>query len=492
MFGTSFGSTTTTPLFGGGTAQTSSTPSFGGSTTSLFGNTTPSSATPTTTTTNTSLFGNPSTSSTTSLFGNTNTSSTTTSSLFSNPTSTSATPTNSLFGNPTSNANPSGLTTTSTPLFGATNSSLFGGPTTPTTSSSLFGNTATPATGSLFGNPATSIGQTEVTWDQNYSQLPDSLQKQITEIQRTIFQQKNKAEEIKENEKKISKVGEIRSETQLLKEKTREFTLGCTNESSSLEEFKKQVSDEIRNAEWVIRTRERIQMQSYQPTPPPSPYFSQLASSFELKMRQYHLYIEEIEKYFMSLQKSHQTPAMIQEIMKNQHDFFLILAARAANLSDLESEQRDLFIRYRKQYLGLSQDPFDDGEASQKKVRPSVQQQSLPNPSGPLPSASATLPPFTVATPQTPVSIPTTSFSLPTSTPSSTLSPFPNSSAPSFNSPLFPSTTPTPSLSTSFQNSPLSFPSTFNSPSAPTMFGQPTASPVLGAKKTSTRTSKRK
>lgn len=53
--------------------------------------------------------------------------------------------------------------------------------------------------------------------------------------------------------------------------------------------------------------------------------------------------------------------------MRNQHQFFVTLAAQIATLHDSVEEIRMSYLTFRKKYFNDSFDPFDDADRRQKK-----------------------------------------------------------------------------------------------------------------------------
>lgn len=86
-------------------------------------------------------------------------------------------------------------------------------------------------------------------------------------------------------------------------------------------------------------------------------------------MQQYNQYIEEIEKYLTLHQNGKPlTPLSkicnflniiiyflaLQEIIKNQYDFFLVTAGQIANLHESVEDLKEKFINYRKKYFNIN------------------------------------------------------------------------------------------------------------------------------------------
>lgn len=78
-------------------------------------------------------------------------------------------------------------------------------------------------------------------------------------------------------------------------------------------------------------------------------------------MQQYRSLIEEIEMYLSaSPSKLDLSPSALQEVMKNQHQFFLALAAHASQLHERANELRQEYLELRKKYFNDNSDPFKE------------------------------------------------------------------------------------------------------------------------------------
>jgi len=334
--GFSFGSTTTsapsTGLFG---ATASSAPSTG-----LFGAT--ATSTPTT-----SLFGAKTSAPSTGLFGATSTS----------------TPTTSLFGAKTS-APSTGLfnsvvtTTPSTGLFSTTNSK-------PTTGfSGLFGanKTATKtAPGTTTNQPITL--QT-LAPDTHYSALPDTMKIELDNLDKMIQDQIHIFESISQSAipSAIQKVSE---DTQELSHKLTSLTNILERDNYLINDLKKKVASELRNAELATRFIDRLSNQNqtkdiYSFHEGISEYFETLCTKFEEKMQIYKQSIDEIEQQLLSMsQNTQHNPQELVEILRNQHESIMYLSSKVASLNDDIDKRRQEYQSFRSKYsndvpLGVS------------------------------------------------------------------------------------------------------------------------------------------
>jgi len=373
-------STPTTGLFG---ASTSSAPFSATATsapsTGLFGASTssaPFSATATSAP-STGLFGATSTSApSTGLFGATSTSAPSTGLFGATASSASSTglfsatassaPTTSLFGAKTS-APSTGLfgstvtTTPSTGLFGSTSSK-------PTTGFSFNSNTTTtqPSTGLFGSNKATTTtapGTTAIqpitlqtlAPDTHYSALPDTMKVELDNLDKMIQDQIHIFESISQSTipNAIQKVNE---DTQELSQKLTSLTNILERDNYLINDLKKKVASELRNAELATRFIDRLNNQNqtkdiYSFHDGISEYFETLCTGFEEKMQIYRQSIDEIEQQLLSMsQNTQHNPQELVEILRNQHESIMYLSSKVASLNDDIDKRRQEYQSFRSKY----------------------------------------------------------------------------------------------------------------------------------------------
>lgn len=88
-------------------------------------------------------------------------------------------------------------------------------------------------------------------------------------------------------------------------------------------------------------------------------YFLDKCQSFEEQLRQFRSAIEEIERHLASIgtKNPHVTHAL-PEVMRNQHEGFLAVAARVAALHDEIKDKEKAYIMFRRKYYDDDSDPF--------------------------------------------------------------------------------------------------------------------------------------
>jgi len=355
-------STSTTPTNGLFGSTATSKPSTGFS----FGSTTTSAP-------STGLFGATASSApSTGLFGATASSAPSTG-LFS--ATASSAPTTSLFGAKTS-APSTGLfgstvtTTPSTGLFSATASK-------PTTGFSFNSNTtaAQPSTGLFGANKATTTTAPGTTANQpitlqtlapdtHYSALPDTMKVELDNLDKMIQDQIHIFESISQSTipNAIQKVNE---DTQELSQKLTSLTNILERDNYLINDLKKKVASELRNAELATRFIDRLNNQNqtkdiYSFHDGITEYFETLCTGFEEKMQIYKQSIDEIEQQLLSMsQNTQHNPQELVEILRNQHESIMYLSSKVASLNDDIDKRRQEYQSFRSKYsndvpLGVS------------------------------------------------------------------------------------------------------------------------------------------
>ncbi|ORX47293.1 hypothetical protein BCR36DRAFT_413643 [Piromyces finnis] len=359
--------TTTTGIkFGGSTTATTSTP-----TTGLFGSTSKQSSgftfgTTATSAPATNTFGTTTTSvSSTNLFGATASSAPTTS-LF-GATASSA-PSTNLFGATTSSTSTGGLfgAKTSAPSMSSFGSTVTTTPQTAnkTTSGFAFG-TSKPQTTGMFGSTATTtaagatatqpINLQTLAPDTHYSALPDNMKLELDNLDKMIQDQIHIFESISQSTipNAIQKVNE---DTQELSQKLTSLTNILERDNYLINDLKKKVAGELRNAELATRFIDRLNNQNqtkdiYSFHDGISEYFENLCTGFEEKMQIYRQSIDEIEQQLLSMsQNTQHNPQELVEILRNQHESIMYLSSKVASLNDDIDKRRQEYQSFRSKY----------------------------------------------------------------------------------------------------------------------------------------------
>ena len=131
----------------------------------------------------------------------------------------------------------------------------------------------------------------------------------------------------------------------------------------AVQEFRTTVNRELRSAETAYFLLKKLVSNTYEQSQEelPSEFYWQLANSFEKRMQECRVKIQELEQYLSSARNPrHYTPKMLQDIIDNQHEFFITLTSSLASLHESVDVLREDFIvlqkRFDRNYKG---NPFE-------------------------------------------------------------------------------------------------------------------------------------
>ncbi|KAJ3013206.1 UNVERIFIED_CONTAM: Nucleoporin p58/p45 [Siphonaria sp. JEL0065] len=291
-----------------------------------------------------------------------------------------ATPaTGGLFGQPP-------VTTTTAPattgggLFGAAATATPGAAQPTTGGFGLFGS-ATPAaapttnSSSLFGvstaaNTAANAGATApVEKTTRYGELPQNIKSELDAFETFVQKQIEMAEEIAASGF-TKRINATREEFKNIELKYQGLKSLLDRDNALIQNLRGMVGKEMKTADFATRfvdsyqTHRQASMQfnntdSFQ-------YFVNLTNTLESRLQSYRQTIDDLERHLQSVsQITQHSPQAIAEILKQQHESFLVIAGKIAAAHDALGKQRDAFLAYRKKYFGDNKNPFRKGYVGQ-------------------------------------------------------------------------------------------------------------------------------
>ncbi|KAL6076112.1 Nucleoporin p58/p45 [Balamuthia mandrillaris] len=259
-----------------------------------------------------------------------------------------------------------------------------------------------------------------ITYSTPFADLPANMKQELIKIQTYIVQENSISEEIAQHSPEL--ISKAVEEIHILQEKLKTLENTLQSDKHTINVLRKEVGNELKNAELAVRTMERLTPGAapstlHQQFHLPSRYFWEVANSFEKRMHYYRQTIDEIEHY-LSSSSGHRTytPQTLQEIMRNQYAFFMAISARLASLHNQVAQHKERFVQMRGELLGdyasvekLFENKEDRKSEEKVKYVPSLTQAAAAS----TPSTTTTATPSTTTT--------SSLFSTPSTTTSSSL-----------------------------------------------------------------------
>jgi len=153
-----------------------------------------------------------------------------------------------------------------------------------------------------------------------------------------------------------SAIQKVNENTQELSQKLTSLTNILERDNYLINDLKKKVANELRNAELATRFIDRLNNQNqtkdiYSLHDGISEYFETLCTGFEEKMQIYRQSIDEIEQQLLSMsQNTQHNPQELVEILRNQHESIMYLSSKVASLNDDIDKRRQEYQSFRSKY----------------------------------------------------------------------------------------------------------------------------------------------
>lgn len=285
-------------------------------------------------------------------------------------TSTSTTSTlGGLFNTQTPAAKPAGILGSTTAT-----GSVFGNPATTSQTVGLGGvdpKTSTTAAGGSAADPKAGDGKT-----LKKSQVPPEIVKTVEDFKTYIKEEKTVQEGI--SRMSCKPMYKVQEDVASLKQLLSIVSNGLQRNACAVEKLKKEMTQELKNAEMAQRTKDIPAGLQYENTAP-TEYFQRLVENFETQMLSYRQQIETLEGHLHSIsQPSILSPEELVELLRKLHETFIALAAQLHQVHEAVKTQKEHYLNYRKIFLHDTKNIF---EREKKAVKPKV----LPEHFGPSP-----------------------------------------------------------------------------------------------------------
>ncbi|XP_050415986.2 nucleoporin p58/p45 isoform X1 [Patella vulgata] len=274
-------------------------------------------------------------------------------------------------------------------LFNSTTStapSIFNNVSTTTTSIGLGGvDTKTSAAAS---GGSTTNGKSSDVKALKETMIPDMLNQSVDSFHKYIKDEKVVREGIaRMSSKPLVKVQE---DTAALKQLLSVVSNTLQRNTCAVEKLKREMTQELKNAEMAHRTKDTPPGLQYENTAP-NEYFQILVEDFESRMLTYRQQIEILENHLTSLhQPSRHSPAELIALLRKLHETFVALAAQLQQVHEAVKTQKEHYLNYRKIFHGDTKNIFERQQKSAVRVHVSrTIEQTGPNPFTGLTNATA-------------------------------------------------------------------------------------------------------
>jgi len=231
----------------------------------------------------------------------------------------------------------------------------FGKPLGSTTAASTTGFSLLPTTAAT----ATSLGASTEKPPENPKDhnVPTELTSLVTELETYIKKQKD----IKEEIAKISsqEISRIREDTTRLNQAVEIISNSLQRDSIAVANLKHEVGQELKNSELAHRMKDASSFNPQYDFSAPMEYFQRLVYSFETRISNYRLEIEELEIFLSSSSNTNQiSPQNLSDVLKHLNNSFIGLASELHQIHETVKAIKQKYIQYRRFVYNENNDPF--------------------------------------------------------------------------------------------------------------------------------------
>ncbi|XP_045204809.2 nucleoporin p58/p45-like isoform X2 [Mercenaria mercenaria] len=240
--------------------------------------------------------------------------------------------------------------------------SIFGQNVAKTTSSGLGGvdpKTTTSTATSNSGKPGENKTVKETPVENNI--LLD-----VDELRKFVKDEKSEMEQMKRMSS--TPMVKVQEDNAALKQLLSVVSSGLQKNACAVDKLKKEMTQELKNAEMAIRTKETPPGLQYENTAP-TLYFQNVIENFETQMLTYRQQIEMLENHLSSLhQPNRLTPEELILLLRKLHEAFVAMAAQLQHIHEAVKTQKDHYLNYRKVFHGDNRNIFERQKKAPVKV----------------------------------------------------------------------------------------------------------------------------
>ncbi|VDI51203.1 nucleoporin p58/p45 [Mytilus galloprovincialis] len=219
------------------------------------------------------------------------------------------------------------------------------------------------------------------------SQLPPEIYGTVDEFQKYTKSEKNVQDDLaRSTSKPLYKVQE---DVVALRQLLSVVSNGIQRNALVVEKLKHEMTQELKNAEMSMRTKDIPPGLQYDNTAP-AEYFHRLVEDFENQMLSYRQQIETLEEHLASTHQPNKlTPDDLILLLRKLHETFIALAAQLHQVHEAVKTQKEHYLNYRKIFLHDTNNIFEPEKKQQPQTRQDTSTHLGPTPFGGLTNAAA-------------------------------------------------------------------------------------------------------
>lgn len=188
----------------------------------------------------------------------------------------------------------------------------------------------------------------------------------VDELRKYVKEEKGEMEQMKRLSS--TPMVKVQEDNAALKQLLSVVSSGLQKNACAVDKLKKEMTQELKNAEMAIRTKETPPGLQYENTAP-TLYFQSLIENFETQMLTYRQQIEMLENHLASVhQPNRLTPEELILLLRKLHEAFVAMAAQLQQIHEAVKTQKEHYLNYRKVFHGDSRNIFERQKKAPVKV----------------------------------------------------------------------------------------------------------------------------
>ena len=202
----------------------------------------------------------------------------------------------------------------------------------------------------------------DVKGNTRYADLEPDVKKALLFLEKRFLNEKNI---IEGNKKHLDEpLPAIAKDMKVMESKLDFWMEHLERQYESVQDFRSIVNKELRSAETAYFLLKKLVSHTYEQNQEqlPSDFFWELSNTFETRMQECRQKIEELEQFLSSARNPrHYSPKMLQDIIDNQHEFFITTTSSLASIHEAVDVLREDYVALRKRFdRSYRGNPFEE------------------------------------------------------------------------------------------------------------------------------------